>query len=38
MENLSSKRVVKILHIDADEDHVALQDGKRGIVPLISIY
>lgn len=38
MESPSPKRVVKILHIDADEDHVALQDGRKAIVPLISIY
>ena len=29
---------VSALHIDADEDHVALQHGKRTIVPLISVY
>ena len=29
---------VRELHIDADEDHVHLQDGKSTIVPLISIY
>lgn len=34
----SPKRVVKVLHIDADEDHVALQDGSNTMVPLISIY
>lgn len=38
MESPSPKRVVKVLHIDADEDHVALQDGSKAIVPLISIY
>lgn len=26
------------LHVDADEDHVHLQDGKSTIVPLISVY
>jgi len=38
MECPSPKRVVKVLHIDADEDHVALQDGSNTMVPLISIY
>lgn len=31
-------RNVPVLHIDADEDHVALQTGKSTIVPLISSY
>ena len=29
---------VPVIHIDADEDHVALQNGKNTIVPLISCY
>ncbi|MHB8172106.1 MAG: ISLre2 family transposase [Thermincolia bacterium] len=33
-----SKRKVKVLHVEADEDHVALQDGTNTIVPLISIH
>lgn len=37
-ESPSPRREVKTLHIDADEDHVALQDGRKAIVPLISIY
>lgn len=32
------KRIVDVLHIDADEDHVSLQNGKNTIVPLISVY
>lgn len=32
------KRAVKILHIDADEDHVALQDGSNAIVPIITVH
>lgn len=32
------QRAVPELHIDADEDHVHLQDGKSTIVPLISVY
>ena len=32
------KRNVPILHVDADEDHVALQTGKSTILPLISVY
>ena len=38
IENTAGKRTVKILHIDADEDHVALQDGSNTMVPLISIH
>lgn len=33
-----SKRQVKVLHVEADEDHVSLQDGSNTIVPLISIH
>jgi hypothetical protein len=32
------KHKVPVIHIDADEDHVALQEGKNTIVPLITIY
>ena len=32
------QRTVPELHIDADEDHVHLQEGKSTIVPLISVY
>lgn len=32
------QRKVPVLHIDADEDHVALQSGGSTIVPLISGY
>ena len=31
-------RAIEELHIDADEDHVSLQDGGSAIVPLISVY
>ena len=31
-------RKVSELHIDADEDHVALRNGKKTEVPLISVY
>ena len=31
-------RKVPVLHIDADEDHVNLQNGKNRIVPLVSVY
>ncbi len=37
IEEAEQKRV-KELHIDADEDHVHLQDGRSTMVPLISIY
>ena len=32
------RRRVPVLHVDADEDHVKLQNGERRIVPLISVY
>lgn len=34
----SDKRNVKVLHVDADEDHVPLQNGRNAIVPLICVY
>lgn len=33
-----NKRVEKTLHIDADEDHIALQDGSNTIVPIITVH
>jgi len=43
LENLKierplEKRKVKVLHVNADEDHVSLQDGRNTIVPQISIH
>lgn len=38
LDNPSEKRKVRVLHIEADEDHVAMQDGTNSIVPLISIH
>lgn len=32
------KRQVKVLYVNADEDHIALQNGSNTIVPLISIH
>ena len=32
------RRRVRVLHVEADEDHVAMQDGTNAIVPLISIH
>ena len=32
------KKSVPVLHIDADEDHIKLQNGKSKNVPLISVY
>ena len=29
---------IDVLHIDADEDHVSMQNGRTRIVPLISVY
>jgi len=37
IETESPKRKVQFLHIDADKDHVALQDGKNAIAD-IRIY
>jgi len=37
-EPVKEKRKVKILHVEADEDHVPMQDGTNTIVPLISIH
>jgi len=33
----NEKREVKVLHVDADEDHVALQDANGTIVPIIAV-
>ena len=32
------RRHVPVLHIDADEDHVSLQNGRSTIIPLVSVY
>ncbi len=34
----AEKRSVNILHVDADEDHVPLQNGRNALVPLICVY
>jgi len=34
----TNKRKVATLHVNADEDHVALQDGTNTIVPVITIH
>lgn len=34
----SFKRQVKVLYVNADEDHISLQDGSTTVVPLISIH
>lgn len=33
-----SKRQVKVLYVNADEDHISLQNDRNTIVPLISIH
>jgi hypothetical protein len=38
MEIPEEKRKVRYLNVEADEDHVSLQDGTDTIVPLISIH
>jgi hypothetical protein len=38
VEAPEEKREVKYLNVEADEDHVSLQDGTDTIVPLISIH
>lgn len=35
---LTEKKVVKTLYIEADEDHVALQNGKKLILPIVYIH
>ena len=37
-DEVKHRQAVPVLHIDADEDHVHLQKGKNGIVPLVSVY
>lgn len=37
-ETRVERRHVPVIHIDADEEHVKLQNGKSRIVPLISVY
>jgi hypothetical protein len=37
-EQPETRRQVRILHVEADEDHVTLQDGTNTIVSLISIH
>ncbi len=32
------RRCVNVLHIDADEDHISLQDGTNTAAPLVSVY
>ena len=34
----TEKRHVQVLYVNADEDHISLQDGRNTIVPLISIH
>ena len=38
LDEPGGKRLVKILHVAADEDHVKLQDGSDTSVPLITVY
>ena len=38
LEKPEVKRRIKVLHITADEDHVALQEGGGTWVPLITVY
>ena len=35
---LVERRSVRVLHVDANKDHVKLQGGRGVIVPLISVY
>jgi len=37
-EEQQERRCVSVLHIDADEDHISLQDGTNTIAPLVSVY
>lgn len=38
LKEVVERRSVPSLHVDADEDHVHLQNGQSTIVPLISVY
>ena len=33
-----TRKKIAVLHIDADEDHVALQTGENAIVPVVTVY
>ena len=35
---VEKKRVEKVLHVEADEDHVPLQNGSNTMVPLVSVH
>jgi hypothetical protein len=35
---IPAKKEVRVLHVDADEDHVALQDGSNAIVPIVTVH
>lgn len=35
---VEQKQQVRVLHVDADEDHVTLSNGKKSMVPLVSVY
>ena len=37
-KEVTARRQVPVLHVDADEDHVSLQNGKTLIVPLVTVY
>ena len=37
-KEVTAQKQVPVLHIDADEDHVSLQNGKTLIVPLVTVY
>ena len=38
LEETGERRKVPVLHIDADEDHTSLQNGKTQIIPLVTVY
>lgn len=37
-DDVEERRSVPVLHIDADEDHVSLQNGRTAMIPLVSVY
>lgn len=37
-KEVTAQRQVPALHVDADEDHVSLQNGRTLIVPLVTVY
>ena len=37
-DKINVQKRISVLHVDADEDHVSLQNGRTQIVPLVTVY